>query len=320
MSTLQYVEQLTRFNTRHINRAYNLRKLRLQRQVKQAVRKSRSASIVWFRRQYFLTSAYRDVRTGIRLNEDIFIGSSIAAAVMIYAFISIFTELSYNFFITAFLFSEQSGANMIAWTGVAVACLTVLAAWMLALIFNSSSMAIMQGLNRKKDRSLRQTFRTSLNLVGRVTTAWLMLASLIALPLVASIAVGINHLLLAMPENLYDLLDIAPYYVVPAVAGMFGMLVQYSLIPTVALFEPTLGYNAVLQRSQQLIGQRGRLFLLAGYIVFALSLASVAGLAVLLQRIALPVGMTMTIGGLGLLGLWQGILTVFYRKRRLARK
>lgn len=320
MSTLQYVEQLTRFNTRPLSRAYSMRKKRLQRLMKLAIRKSRSATTSWYRRQYFITNAYKDVRKGIRLNEDIFLGAVITAAVLLYAFISISAELTYSFFITAFLFSEQSGANMIAWTGVAGACLAVLTAWMLVLIFNSSSLAIIQGLNRKKDRSLRQTFRTSLKLVGRVTTAWIILFSIMALPVLATIAIGINHLLLDMPSNLYELLDIAPYYTTAAVAGMLGMLVQYSLVPAVALFEPQLSYNSVLKRSQQLVSQRGRLFLLAGYGLLALSFASLAGLALVLQKVGLPTAMTLTLGGLGLVGLWQSILTVFYRKRRLARK
>lgn len=111
------------------------------------------------------------------------------------------------------------------------------------------------------------------------------------------------------------------YESIIAIVWILYVLVQYSLVPYVVLFEPGHTLTSAFGRSRQLVKKRGRLFILATYTLLALFLMTVYFVAALFENAAgLEKWLTFGITALIALMFFNATLVVLYRKRRLARK
>jgi hypothetical protein len=201
---------------------------------------------------------------------------------------------------------------------MAVGVLATACIWLIAFILNGLSLAQMDGANGKRHTSLRATLRRSLALTSRVSTAWLMLG------LISSIMISIIGAPIAIYYYLH-FLHTTPslnFYVLSTVWSLLGLfgLASFSLMPQVALFEPSLPLIKTPLRSYQLVKRRGRLFVLALQAALAMSIAASLGATNLLRGI-IDSGSTILFSILVtvLLISSQLMLTALYRKRKLAR-
>jgi hypothetical protein len=113
------------------------------------------------------------------------------------------------------------------------------------------------------------------------------------------------------------LLGDLPKAVIAALTWIIFVLMQYSLVPYVALFEPELPLSRILRRSRHLVSRRGHLFLLFGYLLFVAAL----GGAYKVTELAGPgQGLAFAVLALGISLVANGTLVMLYRKRKLARK
>lgn len=290
------------------------------RPLRRRLRTTKRKLLQTYRRQYFLTSAFRDLRSAVARNEDIFIASIIIAAVVGYSFATTATDLLLLFFKTAFDATNAIGIGMLPLSITALGTMAVLCIWVLAFMLNTLSLAIMDGANGKLHRSLRRTVRNGLRSAGRVSSTWFMLSLRALIPIAA---VGIMSIvyIAAAGMSLEEAIALAPIAGTAAGLGVLYTLLQYSLAPYVALFEQELTVGQTFRRSRQLIKRRGRLFLLSLYVATAAVLAGIYGLALLLESV---LGLDKLV--LGMLGTFAAglslncMLTTLYRKRKLARK
>lgn len=319
MITQLQAEILSRIDSRYFARRLKLAKTRTRRQVKSKIRKTRSLTLAWYRRQYFLAAAYGDMRLAVRRNEDIFIAISVIAIALGYAYAAIASNLFYTFFLTAFSVSEASGANIFVISAIAAGSLAIIFAWLAGFVLNSISIAIMQGANRNQIRSTRATLRQALRHAGRTTLYWLMFLALIAIPIAAVSLVGFLYMS-HFADTQAEIFQVIQYGIIAAIAGVLYVLLYYTLLPVVALFEPRLTQRQVFARSRELVNSKGKLFILAGYGLLAAVLFASYNLSLLLHDLAgLPAALTFSLLLLPILMYVNGIMTMFYRKRRLAR-
>ncbi|MGI9027295.1 MAG: hypothetical protein ACR2FM_00395 [Candidatus Saccharimonadales bacterium] len=319
MITQLQAEILSRLDGQHVARRLKLATTRIRRLVKSKIRKARSLSLAWYRRQYFLAAAYGDMRVAVRRNEDIFIAITVIAITIAYAYVVMASEIFYTFFMTAFSVSEASGANIFVISAIAAGSLAVTFAWLAGFVLNSISIAIMQGANRNQIRSTRATLRQALRYTSRTTLYWLLFVVLVAIPIAAVSLLALLYMS-HFADTLAEAFEVIQYAIIAAIAGALYVLLYYTLVPVVALFEPGLTMRQVLARSRELVGNRGKLFVLAGYGLLA-AVSSVAyGLSRLLQDLTgLHSALTFSLSLLPILMCASGIMTMFYRNRRLAR-
>lgn len=319
ITQLQLEQLLPLLDGQNIKRRLSLLSVRTRNLAKSKLRKSRIASLAWYRRQYFLATAHSEMKTSIRRNEDIFIAISVIAIALVYAYAVLAAELFYVFFMTAFTFSEASGINMMVVTLVAGCTLTITLAWIAAFLLNSMSTAIMHGANRKKARSVKSTLRNGLRYAGRTASSWLLLAAAILVP---AIVVGILGLIYSsiFINTQAQFLKILPYLIICAVTGVTYMLSSYSLIPMVAFYEQHLSCTQIMKRSRELVSRKGRLFILSGYVLLTAMIAGTYGLSSTLDSL-IGANKTLVFSLMTLIAVVyaNGMLTMFYRKRRLAR-
>jgi hypothetical protein len=311
-----YPEKLTRRVIRRQLRTFNKQS---HKHIRLFIRSARGKTALIYRRQYFLSHAYKDLKSSAKLNEDIFLSSLMISVVLGFCAAKLAAETTYIFLRTAYEVSELTGTNALFFGSIALGVLTVLTAWVIAFLFNTVSIASMEGLTRKTYRSIRRTLRQGLAHASRVTGAWFLIASLIIIPLGLSSA-GAAAYLYFNPVSLYELLETSPYAIIAAMSWMFTILMNYSLAPQVALFEPEVSITRTLGRSRQLVKKRGRIFVLFLHIAIAAFLLASLGLAVLVENLVgvpkvLPLSLAVFTACLSL----NSMLTVLYRKRRLAR-
>jgi hypothetical protein len=177
------------------------------------------------------------------------------------------------------------------------------------------SVAVMDGATRKVRRSVRSTVRTSLRQAGRVSSAWLLFGTIIAVPLAVG-AAGSYAYLHSHAVSIDMLLGDLTKAVIVALAWLIYAIMQYGLVPYIALFEPELPLSRTLRRSRQLVQRRGHLFLLFGYLLFGATLVAAFKLA---DIISLGQGLLFAMLALTITLIANGTMVVFYRKRRLAR-
>lgn len=319
MITQMQTEYLNRLDGWFMSRKFKSLGARASRLAKAALRKKRSAYWAWCRRQYFLLAAYRDMKISIGRNEDIFIAVGVIAVALGFAYAVTAAELAISFFLTAYTISELSGANILIFSTIAAGTLAVTTAWVAAFLFNSMAIAMMQGANRKKIRSVKHTLRQGLRLASRTAAYWLMLLSTIALPVVL-VAILMLAYLLIFVNSQAEALAALPYGIIAAGVGSVFVILSYSLVPVVALFEPKLSYAEVFARSRELVSRRGRVFIMSAYGLLAAILAAAYGLSVMLQSlIDLNKALTFSLVAIPAIVYFNGIMTMLYRKRRLAR-
>jgi hypothetical protein len=303
-------------NRRFFQRKLSHAQKQLYKLTKAQLRRAKSRSVATIRRQYYLTDAVSDLRVAIGRNEDIFITAVMAILVLGFSYVATAANFLILFFKTAYDLADLSGINMGLLMVVAGTVIAVLFGWLAAFLLNLMSVAVMDGATRKVHRSVRSTVRTSLRQAGRVASAWLLFGCVIGLPLALGVA-GSYYYMHAHAVSMDELLGDLPKAVIGALTWIVFAIMQYSLAPYVALFEPELPLSRTLRRSRQLVRRRGHLFLLFGYLIFgaalvaAYRLSSVAGSGQGLVFAMLTLIITFTA---------HGTLVMLYRKRKLARK
>lgn len=320
MSTQELVYNLPKLTQRSVKRKLKFAKAKAQRIAKAKMRKAKSVSIAYYRRQYYLTTARRDLQRAVTLNEDIFIATSMIAVLIGYCFATRATDFLLLFFQTAYNTANISGISMFVLSLAAFGSLTVLLGWILAFMLNIQSIALMDGIVGKQRRSIRKTLRLGLFHASRVASVWALLAALVVVPLIALAIAAYTYISVASLP-LKEVISLAPEFGVISALAVLGVLLHYSLAPYVALFETELPLTQTLKRSRQLVRRRGRIFLFATYLAFVAAAAGIYLIAAGIEHlIGLPKLITGALGGLGLLMSLNGILVVLYRKRKLARK
>lgn len=293
--------------------------LRLHKTMRTKMRRMRSLSFAWYRRQYFVWSALPDTKRAVARNEDIFLGICLVGVILGFAFLSTAAELAYTFFMTALVFSIESGVSALLLAAVAAGSLAVVLGWLTVFLLNALSISVMHGANRKINKSLRSTLRDGLRYVGRVTIAWVMLMVAVLTPVALVGGVALLHFFLFI-ETQEQALSAAPYYIIAAFAGGLMALLRYALLPYVSLFEPTLSLKDSFKRSSSLLVRKGTLFVLFGYMMLT---ATLAGEYLLAHTVYDDnrVNAGLAFGLLSILSVTIShlIMTMFYRKRRLAR-
>ena len=319
ISELQ-TEYLPGFSGRLLRRRTRLAKARVRRSLRAMVRKIIRACTLWYRRQYFLSTSLRDVRTATRANEDIVLALIIVSGALAYAYATVTTEVMYLFFEAAYAIAEILDISMVVLSAITLAVIGASLAWVAAFCFNSMSIALMQGLTGKKNRSLRSTMRLGLHYTSRTATAWMLVAAVIFLPLAAALMLGIAFLKFGNTD-LLTALSAAPYAVIAGLAWILYAVMQYSLVPYIAIFEPQRSFSQVFARSHELVRTKGRTFLLSLYMAMLTAVSAVVGLSFVLENMfGLDQSLTIAFGSsLAFLGM-NAIMAVFYRKRRLARR
>jgi hypothetical protein len=310
-------EYFPQLSGQYIYRKLELHWQKIRKATHARIRKTRRMCLTWYSRQYFLASAHSGMKVSIKRNEDIFIATALVAFGLIYACATIAAELAFTFFITAFSFSEVSGINMLLVALVAAGSLGAILIWVAAFILNSMSIALMHGANRKQIRSVRATLRQGLAQAGRTATSWLVFLSAILFPVAIVGAAGLLHLLLFISTQA-QMLSVMPYYIIAAIVGVIYILLQYSLMPFVAFFEPALWYRCAFKRSRELISKKGRMFILAGYGILGAFIAAEYALSRFLQDlIGLHRNLSFSIMLIITAIYAYGITTMLYRKRRM---
>ncbi len=184
---------------------------------------------------------------------------------------------------------------------------------------NLLSVSILEGATRKKIKSVRSTFRKSLRQASRVASSWFLMLVLLSLPpLMVLIATYIS--LQYTNFNIYQLTTLAQYEVIATIVWVIYALMHYSLVPCVALFEPAETLTSAFGRSRQLLRRKGRIFVLASYLLLSIYLLSTYLLAVYLENIT-NVDKWLTFGFSLIVALlaFNSLMVILYRKRRLAR-
>lgn len=302
-----------------LKRAFRTAKNRIQRKTRAMQRKARGKTLAAIRRQYFLTHAYADYKTARALNEDIFVASVMVMGVISYALATMVSNMFLAFLETATQIADLTGFSMAVLLLVVGTILVVLCGWIAAFVFNMMSFSLMDGMNRRQNRSIRLTARRGLRYASRVTGAWISVLTLIFGPLGLAGLLAVLGLHFGI-VSLGELAGLFPYVVTAAIAWVVCSLLQFSLLPYVALFEPAITLRQAFARNNQLMKRRGRLFVLAGYGVLTGAIGLAYGLAAVLQRfIRIDNLLTFTVGVLSILVVANGIMVMLYRKRKLAR-
>lgn len=299
--------------------SYRQATAKLQKFAKAKARRAKSQAVSAVRRQYYFSQAYADTRLAVARNEDIFISALIITAILAYAATISVGEFIIMFFNTAFGISEVIGLNIMLVMFAACAVLAVLYLWVAAFVTNLMSIAIMNGANRKKHRSLRGTARQSLRYASRVSGAWVGLLALIFLPICLG-AAGILAYIKLYGISPDGLIELAPRALAAGVAWIFIVLMNFGLIAQVALFEPQVSLVKTFKRSYQLVKARGRIFLLLGYTLLALAAAAGLKLAAAVEAITMLnqwIAYGVILLAISVFG--NAMLVSLYRKRRLAR-
>lgn len=320
ISTKLGVYQIPTSGKRVLQRRIKLTKLSIQKQAKAKIRKLRSEAKAAIKSQYYIQYAFADLRRYIARNEDIFIISAITMLIIGYAATVSAVEFMLMFLNTAYGISQITGLDISLMILTAFTILVTLYAWVLSFAMNTMSIAIVDGANRKKKRSARQTLRKGLARASRVTIAGYTLGALIVVPII--LAALLSYLYLHITSVSEEaILNFVPRAIIASIAWACVVLMQFGLITQVALFEPQLNLRQMFTKARRLVIKKGRVFLLLGYSIAVVALLISYQLSKFIERFLMLnkwVAMSFFIFGLAMVG--NGILVALYQKRRLSRK
>jgi hypothetical protein len=273
----------------------------------------------WQKSQYYLATAARDVYRASRLNEDIVVALLITAFCIGYISVSSAANILYFMSEAIMNVTGMAGLAIVPVLMLAMAGTGLLVVWSVTAMVAACMQALMQSMTRKLYRSLRENlafgFRNGLRMIG----AWLTTLSIAFVP-VGALGMLYAAGFLFQPLPFETLIATLPYAIIAMLTWLLYCSMHYALVPVVALFEPHLSTKQAIARSHALPLKRGRLFLLALHFALVGVLAALFGLAWLINLV-LPIGLLefMLLSSFGVLLGYYGVLTVFYRKRRLAR-
>ena len=291
----------------------------LERRTLRFAARQQAALRRWRLSQYYVSNAAYDAYRAARLNEDIVGGILIAGLLIGYVAVSSTANVLY--------FLSEAIMNVTGVAGLAIIPVLMLMmvgfgfliVWLVAAITASLMQALIQGLNRKLYRSLRESLVYGYRHGLRLITAWVVSLLLTFVP-IGLLAMLYAATFLFQPIELRVIVDSIPYAIIGGLIWLLYCAMHYALIPVVAVFEHGRTMGQVIARSHSVPLRRGRLFLLGLHFALVGVIALLYGLAWLINLV-FPIGVlgTMLLGGFGLLLGYYAILTVFYRKRRLAR-
>ncbi len=310
---------------RHTGRSLRRRVSATRKVVRSTLRRTRrrtvSTVLSWHRRQFYLTTAYRDARQAIARNEDIFLGSLLLVAIVLFAFASTSSQLGLFLYMNVYLLSDQLGLSLIPIIFLFSVSIGVLALWVAAWMANLVSIALMDGANRRTLTSLRYTVRRSLMNATRTASSWLLYIIVVCAPAALISLWGLIYLVFATYQTDSDVILTILIAGIPATAWMLYALTSYGLMPHVAIFEPTLPLTKTLQRSRQLVVRRGRPFILSLYFLCGLCIAASYQASILLSDALHGTSSLLFYGVIALMLFAMRLgMTMLYRKRKLARR
>jgi hypothetical protein len=291
-----------------------------QRRIKRTVKRSRNHLVAAIRRQYYLTNALSDAKKAYLLNEDISLASLIITGFLSFSVISVLANAIYTFALAASVISAILGINLVILMMMAFSTVGVLLFWTSALLQNMVSISLIEGATRKQKRSLKLTMSKSLSRASKTSAAWILLLSAAAVPagMITLSTIIVTHMLgLSLSASL-------PYIIAAAVTALLWIiwvLANFSLMPYVVLFEKPANWQAAFSQSYFMVRRKGRLFLASGIFSLLALFALLYGLSALFQKVfnldSTIIFLVLSIAGINVA---NAILTMFYRKRRLARK
>lgn len=289
------------------------------RSIKRRLKRYQQSLVKYLHSQYYVTDALSDVRQAFRLNEDITLGGLMIMGAISFATISIFANVMYYFFIVASLVSASSGLNIADLAVVAFAVLVVLCVWLSAFLQNILMQSLYEGSTRKQHKSLRKTASGSLRNATRTASAWSYL-------IINAVAPGaaLNACLLGTIKLFHPSFNsILPYVIAlesVALARIFWVLTNYSLLPQVILFGKRASWSDAAKQAKQLVSRKGRILTLCIYAAGAIELGAMYLIAWGIHSLTLT-GTTLVFSLLCIvpISLTNACFTMLYRKRRLAR-
>jgi hypothetical protein len=309
----------TPLRSKPLLRRYNNTGKKLHRGIRLKLRACKRMLTQAARRHYFLPAAYRDMRKAVAHNEDIVIAAAASTFILVYACAVVAVDFVIAFSRVTYAVAESTEVDMGLFILGLGPTILLFCSLLVALAINFMSIAVMDGANRKVYRSIRSTFKRSLGLSSRITSAWYLL--------------GFVHFfrlfVVAVPIYFYikifsDIAILSPAALIAvgvvALAWWFNGLMRYSLVPYVATFEPQYLLTQAFGRSRELTKQQARTFIITGSIVFA---AYIVGLLKLGAYLRDDIGIATNL--FFALGILIGIMTanaamvMLYRKRKLAR-
>lgn len=294
--------------------------LLLLRIVKKASKRMSSKTALYFRSQYYVSSATSDLKKATVHNEDIVITSSIISIILMFCYIKMAGEMLFLFLLTAYEFAEATNFNMIVLFIVVISVFAVIAGWLAAFIMNTLAISIMEGATRKQYKSIRSTLRKSLKYTSRVTCAWLAYLAVIGLPQVA-IAIMTFIFITIGPNPLEALTSVMPLIAVASITSAVLLIMNYGLVPYVALFENSIPLSRTFQRSRQLVKTKGRIFILGIYGILTTALITAYFVSKIIENlIYIPNVFTFFVLASAIAFYSHCLTVMLYRKRKLARR
>lgn len=294
--------------------------MRQRRQLERASLRTQRKVRSWLKSQYYITGALRDGQVAFTQNEDIVLASIIITAVVSFGTISILSNALYMFVLAGSVLATLSGANLALLIIIACAVIGVLCLWVSSLLQNSLSIALMEGSTRKFNRSLRLTFRRSLHHASNNALAWTALFVAAFGPT----AVGLLATLMLTHLAHISLAASLPYVFGASSIGVvwaLWILANYTLVPYVKLFEQPVSWQATFARSKSLVQRKGKLFILSGYMAFAACLWGLYVFAIGVEKLThFNSTLTLLLASMAVVSFANVVLTMLYRKRKLARK
>jgi hypothetical protein len=292
--------------------------LRQVRKHKRHLRRTQSNFLAKARQQYYLTDAFTDSRRALSQNEDIALACLIVLAVMSYSATSTLAAVFYQFMQAAHLLSTISGANIVILMTMAFGVVAVSMTWLLSLLQNALSIALLEGANRKQNRSLRLTFRRSLRFAHQTAVAWIALLATALVPPAIVMLITSLIVFFAQPTLTISLVSLISMGII-CTGWIVTLMANYSLVPYVLLFEKKVTWHTALQRSRQLVKSKGRVFIIGSYVVLALVLMAIYYLTQLIENVS-NFSYLFLFLSVFVVAAHNACLTMLYRKRKLARK
>jgi hypothetical protein len=290
------------------------------RTVRRSVKKSVRVLAAWQRSQYYLPAAIRDIRKGARANEDIFLGSLMLTLVVLFAYASTVANIVLQSYLTMSYLNDITGISVVLLVAAFSGVLVTLGAWLVAWLSNTLAIAVMDGVNRKRKKSLRLTLRRGLHLAARTTTTWFLLGCVIAAPIMLAAALTLAYITTISDRSLNELFGALAILACAGTLWILYALTTFGLAPLVAVFENKVPLVDTFARSRRLVLRRGRPFLLALYIGVAIFLTGTYEAALALRNVFGTASDVMFYASVPIAILSANLLqTALYRKRKLAR-
>lgn len=282
--------------------------------------RTRRNAVVTISSQYYLTSALRDSRRALRLNEDITLASLLIAVVLAFSVSNILTSALYQATSSANGLSDVLGANVIFVVTLALGGLFVAILWLVAFLQNLIAICLMEGATRKKKRSLVLTLRQSLRNASRTALAWIGLFGAIILPIGLVLIVSVAAIFLLSLTPTASLVVIVSS-LITSLLWLSYILTTYSLIPYLMLFNVKLTWSQSLTECRRLVHSKGRWFLAISYLFLGAALALTYEFSQFVVQVVDCNSIALfSLVSIFVLFIHNACLTMLYRKRRLARK